>query len=66
MSGVGPVEPGEGTRAWDTPQPPDPHRDPDSPDSLDAQSPTPFSRALARLNRFHSAHRRAVLAALAA
>ncbi|MEU3618160.1 Tat pathway signal sequence domain protein [Streptomyces sp. NPDC006872] len=66
MSGVGPVEPGEGTRAWDTPQPPDPHRDPDSLDSPDAQSPTPFSRALARLTRFHSAHRRAVLAALAA
>ncbi|MGW2049471.1 Tat pathway signal sequence domain protein [Streptomyces sp. NPDC001858] len=72
MSGVGPVEPGEGTRAWDTPQTlgshhaPDSLDSPDSPDSPDAQSPTPVRGALARLARFHRAHRRAASAALAA
>ncbi|MGP4042822.1 Tat pathway signal sequence domain protein [Streptomyces sp. 2A115] len=51
MSGVGPVEPGPGTRAWDTPEP--------GTRSL----PEPPRRRLARL---YARHRRAVLASAAA
>ncbi|MGX4692796.1 Tat pathway signal sequence domain protein [Streptomyces sp. JNUCC 63] len=46
MSGVGPLEPGEGTRAWDAPGPDDPPRT------------TPAYGPLARL---YQRHRRAVL-----
>lgn len=51
MSGVGPVEPGEGTRAWDAPEPDTPPR-PEPPHGR-------FTQAYAR-------HRRAVLAGVAA
>ncbi|MFK4147508.1 Tat pathway signal sequence domain protein [Streptomyces sp. NPDC004065] len=51
MSGVGPVEPGEGTRAWDAPDP--------------AAPPLPRPRAW-RPARFLARHRRAVLGAAAA
>jgi hypothetical protein len=47
VSGVGPVEPGEGTRAWDTPEPGAPH------------VPEPPRGRLAQL---YIRHRRAVLA----
>ncbi|MEV1069374.1 Tat pathway signal sequence domain protein [Streptomyces sp. NPDC050263] len=60
MSGVGPVEPGEGTRAWDTPHAPEPLDPPEQ------DFPTRFSRTLDRLTRLYGAHRRAALAALAA
>ncbi|MEU2286780.1 Tat pathway signal sequence domain protein [Streptomyces sp. NPDC013178] len=52
MSGVGPVEPGEGTRAWDPA---------DHPAATSTRR-----RRRARLFRFHDAHRRAVLAVLTA
>jgi antitoxin (DNA-binding transcriptional repressor) of toxin-antitoxin stability system len=48
VSGIGPLEPGEGTRAWDAPGPDDPPRT------------TPAHGPLARL---HQRHRRAVLTA---
>jgi hypothetical protein len=51
VSGVGPVEPGEGTRAWDTPEPGGP--------------PPPRPRGV-RLSLLHERHRRSVLAAGAA
>ncbi|MGW0873762.1 Tat pathway signal sequence domain protein [Streptomyces sp. NPDC002740] len=79
MSGVGPVEPGEGTHAWDV------HEDgrttdagsaagagrvPAHADALDAgapaPAPTPVVRLLRGLARRHAAHRRAASAALAA
>ncbi|MFD9317323.1 Tat pathway signal sequence domain protein [Streptomyces sp. NPDC060053] len=81
MSGVGPVEPGEGTHAWDT------HDDgrtadadrttdagrtaradrtPGHTDALDADAPTPAARLLRGLARLPTAHRRATSAALAA
>ncbi|MDQ0580363.1 Tat pathway signal sequence domain protein [Streptomyces rishiriensis] len=80
MSGVGPVEPGEGTHAWetdDTGPAAGPHRSPGtrhSSDALDAdafaaQASTPAGRLVLRLRRFvrpPAAHRRAVPAALAA
>ncbi|WNM34452.1 Tat pathway signal sequence domain protein [Streptomyces sp. Li-HN-5-11] len=56
MSGVGPVEPGEGTRAWDTPEPggpPPPH-------------PRGVRTPLPRLPLLRERHRRSVLAAAAA
>ncbi|WP_200305100.1 Tat pathway signal sequence domain protein [Streptomyces adelaidensis] len=51
MSGVGPVEPGEGTRAWDAPQA----------DAVPAPEPSH-----GRLALVHARHRRAVFAASAA
>ncbi|TPQ18686.1 Tat pathway signal sequence domain protein [Streptomyces sporangiiformans] len=51
MSGVGPVEPGEGTRAWDTLEPGDP------------LAPEPPRGRLAQL---YARHRRAVLASVSA
>ncbi|MXM62991.1 Tat pathway signal sequence domain protein [Streptomyces sp. HUCO-GS316] len=46
MSGVGPVEPGEGTRAWDTDEP---------------GAPPPPRRLRERLARWYALHRRAAL-----
>lgn len=50
MSGVGPLEPGEGTRAWGTPDPDDP--------------PRTGGLAHTSLARLYQRHRRAVLTAL--
>ncbi|MFD9432504.1 Tat pathway signal sequence domain protein [Streptomyces sp. NPDC060002] len=74
MSGTGPVEPGEGTHAWDTPNadrtPAGTHtRGPAAvldTDALDTDAPTPGARLLRRLARLHAAHRRATSAALTA
>ncbi|MFJ9024736.1 Tat pathway signal sequence domain protein [Streptomyces sp. NPDC102259] len=81
MSGVGPVEPGEGTHAWDTHDDgrttdTDPateagrtahaDRTPGHADALDADAPTPAARLLRGLARLPTAHRRATSAALAA
>ncbi|WP_314222551.1 Tat pathway signal sequence domain protein [Streptomyces zaehneri] len=63
MSGVGPVEPGEGTHAWETPAA---ARAPVRADAPGADAPTPFTRLLRGLGRRHAAHRRAVSAVLAA
>ncbi|MEV0181364.1 Tat pathway signal sequence domain protein [Streptomyces sp. NPDC050625] len=51
MSGVGPVEPGEGTRAWDT---------------YEAEAVRPPGRTRARLAPLYARHRRAALALAAA
>ncbi|TLS40941.1 Tat pathway signal sequence domain protein [Streptomyces montanus] len=51
MSGVGPVEPGEGTRAWDTLEPGDPF---------------PPEPPRGRLAQLYARHRRAVLASASA
>ncbi|MEU7380892.1 Tat pathway signal sequence domain protein [Streptomyces sp. NPDC042207] len=59
MSGVGPVEPGEGTRAWGTSDPNGPD-DPDGPPRPNALTRGP----LAPLARLYRRHRRAALAAL--
>ncbi|MGW2884511.1 Tat pathway signal sequence domain protein [Streptomyces griseoruber] len=53
MSGVGPIEPGEGTHAWDT-----------HPAEPPAGAPAPPRTPPARLHRLLSDHRRAALAAL--
>ncbi|QJT01042.1 Tat pathway signal sequence domain protein [Streptomyces asoensis] len=69
MSGVGPVEPGEGTHAWEAPdagRTTEAAHTPGPADALDADAPTPAARLLRRLARLHAAHRRAVSAALAA
>ncbi|WP_073952486.1 Tat pathway signal sequence domain protein [Streptomyces kebangsaanensis] len=54
MSGIGPLEPGEGTHAWDTPGP-DTH----------PEGPLRTRPAHGPIARFHERHRRASLAALA-
>lgn len=51
MSGIGPVEPGEGTRAWDT---------------ADTDTTPPAKRPRGRCAQVYAAHRRAVLAGAAA
>ncbi|MEU1176106.1 Tat pathway signal sequence domain protein [Streptomyces sp. NPDC005820] len=58
MSGIGPIEPGEGTHAWDT------HaaEPPDGASAPPARPPAPFNR----LRRLLFSHRGAALAALAA
>ncbi|MFF9122090.1 Tat pathway signal sequence domain protein [Streptomyces sp. NPDC014889] len=56
MSGVGPLEPGEGTHAWDT-------SDLDDPDTRDIPD-DPHARPLAPLTRLYRRHRRAALTAL--
>lgn len=56
MSGVGPVEPGEGTRAWDTPEA-------STPEASSAPPPSPPPGPLAGL---YTRHRRTVLASTAA
>ncbi|OQR65192.1 Tat pathway signal sequence domain protein [Streptomyces maremycinicus] len=73
MSGVGPVEPGEGTHAWDAPDAgrttaagTGPTGPADAVDAVDAVAPTPAARLLHGLVRHRGAHRRAVSAALAA
>lgn len=73
MSGVGPVEPGEGTHAWETPE--SAHAPAhasvhapahaDAPDALGADASTPAARLLRGLVRRHAAHRRAASAVLA-
>ncbi|MFC4499132.1 MULTISPECIES: Tat pathway signal sequence domain protein [Streptomyces] len=56
MSGVGPVEPGEGTSAWDTA----------APEITPAPNPSLPPAHGRRLTRLYRAHRRATLAALTA
>ncbi|KQX81972.1 hypothetical protein [Streptomyces sp. Root1310] len=67
MSGVGPVEPGEGTHAWEAP---DAGRStaaaPGPAEALGAAAPTPAARLLRGLGRLPAAHRRAVSAVLTA
>ncbi|MEU1512683.1 Tat pathway signal sequence domain protein [Streptomyces sp. NPDC005811] len=53
MSGVGPIEPGEGTHAWDT-----------RPAEPPADAPAPPRTPLPRLRGFLADHRRSALAAL--
>lgn len=57
MSGIGPLEPGEGTRAWDATGP---DTDPAGPDG-----PPRTESAYGPFARLHERHRRAVLVALA-
>ncbi|MFF1443705.1 Tat pathway signal sequence domain protein [Streptomyces sp. NPDC058295] len=68
MSGVGPVEPGEGTHAWETAEGAHtPVRtDALDPSILGPDASTPAVRPLRRLVRFHAAHRRAASAVLGA
>ncbi|MFD9395779.1 Tat pathway signal sequence domain protein [Streptomyces sp. NPDC060000] len=74
MSGTGPVEPGEGTHAWDTSDAdrttaathtPGPADALDT-DALDTDATTPAAPLLRRLARHHATHRRAASAALTA
>ncbi|MEU3345859.1 Tat pathway signal sequence domain protein [Streptomyces sp. NPDC006700] len=62
MNGIGPLEPGEGTRAWGT-------SDRDDPDDLDAPEPPPRTGILAHgplapLARLYRRHRRTALTTL--
>ncbi|PZG87685.1 hypothetical protein C1I97_32445, partial [Streptomyces sp. NTH33] len=57
MSGIGPLEPGEGTCAWDAIGP---DTDPEGPDG-----PSRTRSAYGPIARFHERHRRAALVALA-
>ncbi|WP_406009563.1 Tat pathway signal sequence domain protein [Streptomyces sp. NBC_00637] len=78
MSGVGPVEPGEGTHAWETPdagrgleadhspRPAADLTDTAGAGTPGADAPTPLARLLGGLARRHAAHHRAVSAAFAA
>ncbi|MEU9434343.1 Tat pathway signal sequence domain protein [Streptomyces sp. NPDC048252] len=69
MSGVGPVEPGEGTHAWETPEaahaPAHASVRADAPGALGADASTPAARLLRGLVRRPAAHRRAASAVLA-
>ncbi|MCX5370644.1 Tat pathway signal sequence domain protein [Streptomyces sp. NBC_00015] len=70
MSGVGPVEPGEGTHAWESPEsvhaPAHASVRADAPGAPGADASTPAARLLRGLVRRHAAHRRAASAVLAA
>ncbi|TQJ48338.1 Tat pathway signal sequence domain protein [Streptomyces sp. NBC_00080] len=69
MSGVGPVEPGEGTHAWETPEaahaPAHASGRADTSEALGADASTAAARLLRGLVRRHAAHRRATSAVLA-
>ncbi|MFF5186295.1 Tat pathway signal sequence domain protein [Streptomyces sp. NPDC000345] len=66
MSGIGPVEPGEGTHAWDATAGAGTHAG-STPTGAPAPSPHPSPHPrLARLTLLYAAHRRAVLATVTA
>lgn len=64
MSGIGPIEPGEGTHAWDAPAPGEPPAG-TRPPTGGSPAPPPDSLRT-RLSRLPTTHRRTVLAALTA
>lgn len=70
MSGVGPVEPGEGTRAWDTADHtdnPDTLNTPFGADAMDSGEPNPPPpprRSVTRLTHWYARHRRAALSSV--
>ncbi|MEU9183433.1 Tat pathway signal sequence domain protein [Streptomyces sp. NPDC048484] len=60
LSGVGPVEPGEGTRAWDAVEPSTPS------DAVEPSTPSSRKQPHERLAALYTRHRRALLASAAA